>query len=105
MPSSRSQLVLKIFASGVTQIAATLGALTLICGSLWAAGDYTGVRPVLKSEFVKVQQAVDQNQLVLLQLRFQILMQKKQFGGLDFQEQQELCSIARTLQYVNVPGC
>lgn len=99
------QTFTKFITSGITQVAATLGALTLICGTLWAAGDYTGVRPILKSEFVKVQQTLDQNQLVLLQLRFQMLMQKKQFGGLDFQEQQELCSIARTLQYVGVPGC
>ena len=105
MVVSKSHVITKLISGTIVQLGATLGALTLICGSLWAAGDYTGVRPVLKSEFVKVQQAVDQNQLVLLQLRFQLLMQKKQFGGLDFQEQQELCSIARTLQYVNVPGC
>jgi hypothetical protein len=103
--AGRSNPFIKFITSGITQLAATLGALTLIGGSLWAAGDYTGVRPVLKSEFVKVQQAVDQNQLVLLQLRFQLLMQKKQYGGLEFSEQQELCSIARTLQYVGVPGC
>jgi hypothetical protein len=103
--ATRAQTLTKFITSGITQIAATLGALTLICGTLWAAGDYTGVRPVLKNEFIKVQQTLDQNQLVLLQLRFQLLMQKKQFGGLDFSEQQELCSIARTLQYVGVPGC
>lgn len=85
--------------------AAFVGALSLLGGSLWAAGDYTGIRPVLKNEFTKVQQTLDQNNLAILQIRFQLLLQKKQFGGLDFNEQQELCSIARTLGYVGVPGC
>lgn len=93
------------FSSVLTRVSATLAALTLIGGSLWAAGDYTGVRPIMKNEFSKLQQILDQNTLALLQVRFQLLMQKQQFGGLDFQEQQELCSIARTLGYVGVPGC
>lgn len=105
MVTSKTRLITSLLSHTITKTAATLAALSVIGGSLWAAGDYTGVRPIMKSEFIKVQQTLDQNQLVILQLRFQLLMQKKQFGGLDFQEQQELCSIARTLQYVNVPGC
>jgi hypothetical protein len=89
----------------ISKTAATLAALTLIGGSLWAAGDYTGIRPVMKNEFIKIQQSVDQTNLILLQLRFQVLRQKQQYGSLTFEEQQELCGVARALQYVNVPGC
>ena len=89
----------------ILRTAAIVAALSVIGTTLWAAGDYTGIRPVMKNELIKIQQTLDQNNLILLQLRFQVLMQKKQYGGLTFQEQQELCSIARTLGYVGVPGC
>ena len=105
MPPRSTSITTKALMQWILKSAAIVTAITVLGGSLWAAGDYTGVRPVMKNEFIKVQQVLDQNQLVILQLRFQMLMQKKQFGGLDFQEQQELCSIARTLQYVGVPGC
>lgn len=89
----------------LTRLSAVVIALSVVGGSLWAAGDYTGVRPVLKNEIIKIQQTVEQTNLILLQLRFQVLMQKQQYGGLTFQEQQELCSISRSLGYVGIPGC
>lgn len=101
MPSKRSS----IMSNWILRTAAIVAALSVIGTTLWAAGDYTGIRPVMKNELIKIQQTLDQNNLILLQLRFQVLMQKKQYGGLTFQEQQELCSIARTLGYVGVPGC
>lgn len=41
----------------------------------------------------------------ILQIRFTQLIQKKEYGGLTFIEQQELCKIAKQLEYVGVPGC
>lgn len=89
----------------ITKTAATIAALTLIGSTLWAATDFTGVRPALKYELKKIEQILDQNNLAILQIRFQLLMEKKNFGGLTFNEQQELCAIARTLNYVNIPDC
>ena len=89
----------------ITKTAATIAALTLIGSTLWAAGDFTGVRPVVKYEIVKIQEILDKNNQAILLIRFQLLMQKSQQGGLTFQEQQELCQIASVLDYINVPGC
>jgi hypothetical protein len=104
MPPAKSTMT-TILNHWLTKIAASIAALTLIGSTLWAAGDFTGVRPVVKYEMIRIQQILDQNNLAILQIRFQLLMEKKQFGGLTFEEQQELCSIARTLGYVNVPDC
>ena len=105
MVTSKSRLITGLLSHGIKNTAATLAALSVIGGTLWAAGDYTGIRPVMKNEFIKVQQTLNDNQKVLLQLRFQLLMQKKQYGTLDFLEQQELCQISHTLGYFGIPGC
>ena len=86
----------------------------LITGSItaltagWYAMDYTGVRPVIKRELVQMQDQSEQLTQSVLLLRFQTLMLKKQWskgGDWTFADQQELCALARTLQYVGVPGC
>jgi hypothetical protein len=88
-----------------TKTAATLAALTVIGTAAWSFGDFTGIRPVVKYEIIKIQQVLDQNNLAILQIRFSLLMDKYKFGTLTFEEQQELCAIAQTLHYVNIPGC
>jgi hypothetical protein len=90
----------------ITKTAATIAALILICSTAWSIGDFTGVRPIVKYELQKIQQVLDQNNLAILQIRFQLLMEKLKINGtLEFDEQQELCQIARTLNYVGIPGC
>jgi hypothetical protein len=89
----------------ITKTAATIAALSLIGTTLWAATDFTGIRPALKYELQKIQMVLDQNNLAILQIRLQLLMEKQKFGTLTFEEQQELCAIARTLGYVGIPGC
>lgn len=83
---------------------ATLAAVVAICTTVWAAADYTEVRPVIKKEFLlamQVQKTLSDN---LLLLRFQFLMQKKEYGGLSLQEKLELCQLARQLNFA-VEGC
>ena len=82
----------------------TIAVFTLL-GALWAAADYTNVRPVLKHEligFIETQKQLSENVLLL---RFQVLMQKSEQGKLTFAEHQELCSIVRQLQFVGIKEC
>jgi hypothetical protein len=93
---------------GIVQIIGVItGSITTVTAA-WLAMDYTGVRPIVKREFAQVQEQVDQVTKSILQLRFQTLMLKKQWGDVrewTFADQQELCALSRTLQYVGVPGC
>lgn len=89
----------------ILRLSAFVAASTLLGGTMWAAGDYTGLRPVIKRELLQVQQTLDTNNQTILLMQFQLLMQKRQYGGLTFEEQQRLCSISRALGYVGVPGC
>lgn len=91
-------------------------AVTTISYAGWKIGDYTKVRPVLLNEYVeyqiqqqkfieKLQEQQSQTLQSVLQLRFQTLMLQKQYGELTFAEQQELCRVSKTLEFVGVPGC
>ena len=94
-----------IKAKTILTTAAVLAACATIIGTTWAALDYTDLRPILSREFrVTQQQLEDQSKSILL-IRFQLLMQKKKQGLWTFDDQQELCRIARVLGYVGVPGC
>jgi hypothetical protein len=100
----------------ITQAAALLTAGTTLVGSAWFAGDYTGLRPVIKKEYMETQ--ADQTQLLkglieqqqqqmnsIFELQFQSLDLKKMQGSLDWHERQKYCSLAKKLDYVNVQGC
>ena len=76
-----------------------------ILGVLWAAADYTGVRPILKKELASIVETQQQLSENVLLLRFQILMSKNEKGVLTFDERQELCLIVRQLNYVGVEVC
>jgi hypothetical protein len=100
----------------LTQAAALLTAGTTLVGGAWVAGDYTGMRPVIKKEYDLVQ--ADQTQLLkglieqqqqqmnsIFELQFQTLDMKQQRGVLDWGERQKYCSLAKKLDYVGVQGC
>lgn len=100
----------------ITATAAILAAVSSISWAGWKAGEYTELRPVILKEYIEyqIQQQefikqlqVQQSQTLqsILQLRFQTLMLQKQYGQLTFAEQQELCRVAKTLEFVGVPGC
>lgn len=92
-------------ANYIIKTGAVIGALALISSTIWAAADYTEVRPVIKKEMLAMMETQKQLTDNLLSLRFQLLMQKKNYGGLTFQEKQELCKTSKTLGYIGVPGC
>lgn len=98
------------------QIFGTITGGVAVLTILWYSMDYIQVRPIIKREFVYSRSEVDErnkvltaqldqaNQAILL-IQFQLLMQKREYGGLTFAEQQELCRLAYVLGYVGVPGC
>lgn len=91
--------------AGLPRLAGIATAAVTLASMAWVATDWAGVRPVIKREFEVLQAQLTQDEQTLLLLRFQILMQRRQWTVLSFAEQQELCQIAAALQYVGVPGC
>ena len=89
----------------VIKIGGTFSAAMVLLTALWGAGDYTGVRPIIKKEFLVTQAQLDQTNQAVLLIQFQLLIQKREFGGLTYAEQIELCRVAQALGYIGVPGC
>jgi len=89
----------------ILKAAAILTASTTLASAAWIAGDYTEVRPVLLKEFHQLAEESAQVNKAVLLIRFQLLMEKSKFQPLDFDDQQELCRIAKELQFSGVPGC
>jgi hypothetical protein len=100
----------------LVQAAALLTAGTTLAGGAWVAGDYTGMRPVIKKEYEQVQ--ADQTQILrglieqqqqqmnsIFELQYQTYDLKRQRGGLDWSERQKYCSLAKKLDYVGVEDC
>ena len=90
------------------KILAALGGAIGIIGSLWAFGDWSGLRPILKSEFgtalAQVQEQIDANTEYRYIERFKYLLLKRDHGGLTIEEQKELCALAEILNF-SVEGC
>ncbi len=89
----------------IIQLGAIVAAFVAVGTAAWSAGDYLRIRPVLKSEFELVMNQVQQNTQAVLRITFDNLTRKREYGGLTFDEQQNLCRIAAALEYVGVPGC
>ncbi len=100
----------------LTAAATAIGAVATTGAGAWYAGDYMGVRPIIKKEFTEVQEAstevlqglVQQQQQIatsVLELQFQSLDQKRAKGELDFQDLQTYCRLAKKLDYVNMEMC
>ncbi len=89
----------------VIKLGATVSAAMVLLTAAWSAGDYTGVRPIIKKEFLVTQAQLDQTNNAVLLIQFQLLMQKREYGGLTYAEQIELARIAQALGYIGVPGC
>jgi len=100
----------------IKETAIILAALGAIGTAAWAFGTATGYRPALISELHEsesklvqsdknTEQTLENLSNAMLLIRLQLLMKERELGGLSFQDQQELCRIARILSYVGVPGC
>lgn len=75
-----------------------------ILATLWAVGEFTGARPVLKSEFAQAQEDIEANTKYRYIQRFQYLTEKMNHGGLTPEERVELCTLAEILRF-RVEGC
>lgn len=79
-----------------------------VIASLWAFGEWSGLRPVLKFEhgaaLAQVQEQVDANTEYRYIERFKYLLLKRDHGGLAIEEQRELCVLAKILNF-QVEGC
>lgn len=82
-----------------------VAAIGVVSGAMYTVGDSTGYRPIIKNEFRLVMEQMQQNSQAVLQIQFQLLEEKRQRGGLTFLELQQYCDLAKTLGYVQVPGC
>jgi hypothetical protein len=77
-------------------------ATVTVLSMIWAAADYTEVRPIIKKEFNEQASAVQQNSDSLNLLRFQALRAKqKETSILELQELNEMCAIARELGFTS----
>jgi len=91
--------------TALLKAAGLLAASTTLASAAWVAGDYTEIRPVLLKEFHQLAEESAQINKAVLLIRFQLLMERAKFQPLDFDDQQELCRIAKELQFSGVPGC
>lgn len=93
----------------IEPVAKTIAIITGVIGlaaGVWAAGDYTGIRPVIKKEFMTVAEQMNQANQTLTLIQFQMLHAKLlQNGKLDFVDQQQYCALAQSLGYVQIPIC
>ena len=90
----------------IGQLGAAFGAVIAILTGLWKAGDYTGIRFILKNEFAQLQTQEMQTVQSVLILRFNFLIMKRSLSKeWTFLDQQELCAVGHNLNYIGVPGC
>jgi len=89
----------------LTKIAGIIGSLTVIGGTAWAVGEYTGVRPVILKEFQVVMDQVQQNTNSINLARFLYLNAKREHATLTVEEAQERCQLAAALNWKSVEGC
>jgi len=81
-------------------------ATTAVLSTVWAAGDYTGVRPVIKNEFIRISDIQQQLSQSILLMRFQIIRNKLEVTGtITFAELQEMCQIAQQLNFFGITEC
>lgn len=96
----------ELFSNKYLKFTSIFMATTALLGSVWAAGDYTGVRPIIKNEFIRISEVQQQISQSILLMRFQIIRNKREVTGtLTFDELQEMCQIAQQLNYFGIPEC
>ena len=96
--------LVKLIESRISRMAATITAVATVAGMAWAAMDYTGIRPVLKMEFVQLQTQEQQLVIGLALIEYQQLLEKSKHVSLSPEEQQVLCADAGQLGFT-APGC
>lgn len=86
--------------------AAVATAGVTLAGMVWGATDYTEVRFVMLRELRPVKEQLKQVADTTLLLRWQMLNNKRLYGGgLTTEEWREFCALSRELGYVGIPEC
>lgn len=89
----------------IKEAAIVITAVGVITGAFWTVGNATGYRPVLIKELEPTVQQLEALGNNFLLLKFQLYQEKRNQGGLLFNELQEYCRIARVLDFLAVEGC
>lgn len=70
----------------------------------WATGDYLGIRPIIKREWTPAMDQVEQMQLSIQLMQFQLLSEKRKNQALTTEEMMQLCQLGKLLG-IDVAGC
>lgn len=90
----------------ISEIASWATVGTLFFGGLYAFGNDSGYRPILKREFQTVQMQLDELSRAQLYQRFWVLSEKKKREPLTTDELLDMCRIASALEFkIVIPEC
>jgi hypothetical protein len=100
----------------ILKTAGVLGAMTLIGGTAWKTADYTGIRPVIKSEFLQMAQTQSeiiqnlqetQSKIIETQdaIDFRQLMWQQSVAPLSLNDKRRLCDLAAQFHMMQAAGC
>lgn len=88
----------------IAKVGAAIAALSAVATGAWSVGDYTGLRPVLKKEWLESAQAQqEQANMATLYVRFLYLSDKRKARTITGDEAGELCGLSKLLR-IPVPG-
>lgn len=83
----------------LAKYAGALGALGAVLTGAWQVGDYSGLRPVLKKEWLAASQAqTEQANMATLYVRWLMLVDKRKAKAITIAESEELCGLSAVLK-------
>lgn len=85
-------------------IASIIGGASTFAAASWTAGDYLGIRPIIKKEFMPAMDQMQKMQESIMLMQFQYLLEKQKHQPLSTEEMMQLCAYARVLG-IAVQGC
>ena len=102
--------------AAILKTSAVLGALIAIGGAAWTATDYTGIRPVMKREFLQMAQtqadviqqlqATQQESVKSIDwLKFNRLLERSKISPLSSDDRRQLCALAAQFNMNKEAGC
>lgn len=88
----------------ITLAAAVVTGISALATAGWTAGDYLGIRPIMKREFIPAMDQLEKVQQSVMLMQFQYLIEKQKHQPLTTEEMMQLCAISRVLG-IRVDGC
>lgn len=101
----------------IVSLSKTAAAVTSLGGLIWVGADTIDRRPVLEYEAIKMADLLESKLFKMQEQQVEIIKsinssrfwnlidRKKAQGSLSFEEQQELCRVAKQLNYVGIEDC